>query len=66
MRIAILLGLLLGLGLTAGCATVAKTPEENWATYRQIADLDTRQIADDWNLIWLADRQTRLTKWHVR
>jgi len=66
MRTWILLGLLAGVALVAGCATVAKTPEENWATYRQIADLDTREIGDDWNLIWLADRQTRLTKWHVR
>ncbi len=60
------LGLLVGLGMLAGCATVSKTPEENLTTQRQIAELDLRQVADDWNLIWLADRQSRLTRWHTR
>ena len=62
----LLIGLLAGLGALAGCATVTKTSQENWNTYRSIAELDTLEIADDWNLIWLADRQTRLTKWHTR
>ena len=66
MRKWLLLGLLAGLAFASGCATVTKTREENLATYRQIADLDVRQIGDDWNLIWMADRQTRLTRWVTR
>ncbi len=62
----LLLGLLAGAAFGTGCATVAKTPEENLTMYRQIAELDIRQMADDWNLIWLADRQSRLTRWHTR
>lgn len=66
MRKWLLLGLLAGLALTTGCATVTKTGAENRATHRQIVELDARQIADDWNLIWMADRQCRLTRWHTR
>jgi hypothetical protein len=66
MRNWLLIGLLGGLALTTGCATVTKTPEENLANTRAVVELDMRQIGDDWNLIWLSDRQSRLTKWHTR
>jgi len=66
MRKWLLLGLLAGLGLTVGCKTVAKTAEENRATQRQMVMWYERQIGDDWNLIWLTDRQGRLTKWQMR
>ena len=62
----LLLVLLAPLALATGCATVAKTPQENAATHRQIVELDMRQIADDWNLIWMTDRQCRLTRFHTR
>ncbi len=66
MRNWLLLGLLAGVALTVGCQTVSMTPGENLALQRQIFDLDRREIADDWNLIWLTDRQCRLTKWQTR
>lgn len=68
MRRALLLGLLagLGLGLAAGCATVTMTPEENLRHTRQVFELDLRELADDWNYVWLTDRQCRLTRWYTR
>ena len=66
MRKWLVLGLLAGLSLAAGCATVTKTAAENRATHRQIVELDMREIGDDWNLIWMADRQCRLSRWHTR
>lgn len=67
MRILLsLAALVAAAALLSGCATVTKTPEDNVATWKSIADLDAQQIGDDWNLIWLADRQTRLTRWHTR
>jgi hypothetical protein len=66
MRTLAFLVLLVGLSLLAGCQTVAKSPEEVRRSYRQQLDLDMRGIADDWNLIWLADRQHRFTKWYTR
>ncbi len=62
-----LIGLLAGVALTtAGCATVSKSPEENLYNTRSIVELDMREMADDWNLIWLTDRQCRLTRWITR
>lgn len=66
MRKWLLFGLLAGLAVTSGCATVTKTPAENAAAWRQNIEHDARQIGDDWNLIWLTDHQGRLTKWHTR
>jgi len=66
MRKWLILGLLAGLAASVGCATVNRTAAENRAAHRHIVDFEIRQIGDDWNLIWLADRQSRLTKWHTR
>jgi hypothetical protein len=63
----VLIGLFASVALTtAGCATVARSPEENLYNTRSIVELDMREMADDWNLMWLADRQCRLTRWHTR
>ena len=66
MRKWLLLGLLGGLAAAAGCATVTKSPADNVANFRSIVELDMREMADDWNMIWLTDRQGRLTKWQTR
>lgn len=66
MRKCLLLGLGIALAAIAGCATVTRTADENLANQIQIADLEMRQIADDWNLIWMTDRQNRLSRWITR
>ena len=68
MRKWLLLGLFAGLALAsaAGCATVTKTSDENWANARSIMELDLREMGDDWNMLCLTDRQCRLTRWHTR
>ena len=54
------------LSTLVGCAGVTKTPAEIGYTMRQAADMDARQLTDDWNTIWLADRQYRLSRWYTR
>lgn len=49
-----------------GCASMTRTGEENVRMQTQIVNLEMLQIADDWNYLWLADRQPRLSKWHTR
>jgi hypothetical protein len=66
MRNWLLLGLLAGLGLTAGCQTVTQTGKENRLAQRQIMQLEFREIADDCNMVMMTDRQNRLTKWQTR
>jgi hypothetical protein len=57
---------LLILGGIAGCATVAKTGEENLQNYGRIVELESRQMADDFNMIWFADRASRLNRYSMR
>jgi hypothetical protein len=67
MRKCVLLTLIFGLSVFAGCgAGVVKTPDERMNTYRQVLNMDMRQLADDWDTLWLADRQYRLTRWRTR
>ncbi len=66
MRKLFWIAMLVGIAVATGCATVAETPQEHMATYKSVVDLDMRQIADDWSLIWLDDRQGRLTRWLTR
>jgi len=67
MRKWLLLGVLTAaVAWSAGCAGITRTGEEKMYTFRQAAELDMRGMADDWNMIWLADRQTRLSRWYTR
>ncbi|MFO0840404.1 MAG: hypothetical protein U1D55_18000 [Phycisphaerae bacterium] len=59
-------GLILGLLSLNGCNTPTKTFAERVNTYNEVMESDFEQLADDWDLIWLADRQYRLSRWHVR
>ncbi len=66
MRLALLAVVLVGLGVLTGCAGVVRTPEERANVFRQSVEMDLKQLADDWDTLWLQDRQYRLTRWHVR
>jgi len=67
MRMRVLFGLLIGLSVLGGCGPgVVKTQAERKNTYREVFNMDMRQMADDWDAIWLADRQYRLTRWQTR
>ena len=66
MRYLVLFGLLAGLAVTTGCATVVKSPAEVRNTYKQVIDMDLRQMSHDWNYLWLMDRQYRLTRYYLR
>ncbi|MEP0846168.1 MAG: hypothetical protein HRF50_05010 [Phycisphaerae bacterium] len=67
MRMLLLtLGFVVAMSLLSGCAGVVKTPEDRANTYSQVADMDMRQLNDDWDGFWLADRQYRMTRWRLR
>lgn len=67
MRKCVFFGLLIGLSVLAGCgAGVVKTKAERVSALRQSIDMDVRQLADDWDTVWLVNRQYRLTRWQVR
>lgn len=49
-----------------GCNGMVKSYEGRKNTYEIVLDRDLRQLADDWDTFWLADRQYRLSRWSVR
>jgi hypothetical protein len=67
MRKSVLFALVVGLAVLAGCGPgVVKTPAERVNAFRESVNMDLRQLADDWDTLWLVDRQYRLTRWQVR
>jgi hypothetical protein len=66
MRLSILLGCLTALTVLTGCNGMVQTYEDRKNTYSRVLDTDTRQLVDDWDTFWMADRQTRLTEWYTR
>ncbi|MFQ5805697.1 MAG: hypothetical protein ACE5I3_04520 [Phycisphaerae bacterium] len=67
MRRCVLFGLLIGLSVLMGCGPgVVKTKAERVNAFREGLDLDMRQMADDWDTLWLVNRQYRLTRWQIR
>jgi len=35
-------------------------------THRQVAAQDARAFVDDWDVVWMKDRPSRLSRWHNR
>ena len=60
----VLLSVVLVAGLL-GC-TVTKTRSEHSQSYKQQYDLENRQLVEDIDTWWMADRPSRLSKWEVR
>ena len=52
-------------GLLVGCRTPAESASERSLRISQIHTQQWRMIVDDWDYLWLEDRSTRLTPWHV-
>jgi hypothetical protein len=63
-RLLILLGMVLAAS-AFGC-TVTKTPAEHAHAYNRQGDIEAREVVEDIDTFWLADRPSRLTRWHVR
>ena len=67
MRKAVFFGMLIGLSVLVGCGSgVVNTKADRVNAFRQSVDMDLRQMADDWDTLWLVDRQYRLTRWQTR
>ncbi len=66
MRKLAFIGLLVGIAASFGCEGVVKNFDERMNQYGQTLNMDTRQLVDDWDYLWLADRQYRMTRWHTR
>ncbi len=54
------------LALSTGCATLTMTAKEDQNQIKDSWNTDLHAMADDWNMIWMTDHQTTLTRWHTR
>ena len=67
MRKCVILGMMISLSFLAGCGNgVVTTKADRTNAFKQSVDMDIRQMADDWDSLWLVDRQYRLTRWQTR
>ncbi len=48
---------------TIAC-TLTETAQQRKRRYRQITDLETRMMVEDWDTIWLYERSSGATQWH--
>lgn len=62
----VLIGMVVVLVGLTGCNGMVKTYDDRLSMYSQVLDTDARQLVDDWDTFWLADRQYRLTEWYLR
>ena len=63
-RLLIAVGVVLAAG-AFGC-TVTKTAPEHAHAYGRQGGIEAREVVEDVDTFWLADRPSRLTRWHVR
>lgn len=48
----------------AGNETLGMSAEDHYHHVKRISDIDRRALQDDWDVFWMTDRPTRLTRWH--
>jgi hypothetical protein len=67
MRLIALLAVGSLLALASGCGPgVVRSHDERVNVNMSSFEMDIRQMRDDWDALWMADREYRLTKWHIR
>lgn len=67
MRKGVFFGILIGLSFLAGCTSgVVKSGPERVNSFKHSAAMDLHQLADDWDTLWMVDRQYRMTPWITR
>ncbi len=52
--------------LMGGCDGVVDSYNERMQRARHIDDIQTRMLVDDWDYLWLSERNSRLSEWNPR
>jgi len=52
--------------ILAGCSGVVDDYDDRVRRYEQINNFQTRMAVDDWDYIWLYERNSNLTEWSPR
>lgn len=65
MKKALLALILLAGAVLTGCGMVDSYAERE-QRYKNITRLQMRQAVDDWDYIWMYERNNHMTQWHPR
>ena len=49
--------------IAAGCSTMTEPREERNRRLSQISDLQMKMLVEDWDYLWLYERNTGMTRW---
>ncbi len=49
-----------------GCPTLVESRQERNTRIADICNLQARMLVEDWDYLWLAERNSYLTQWHPR
>lgn len=53
-------------GVLGGCTLNERTAGERYSRFARVNEANMHMFWDDWDTLWLYDRESRLTKWHTR
>lgn len=63
-KLALLLILCLVSVMAGCCSTLTESAAERNTRYRDITQLNARMAVEDWDYLWLYERESMLTQWH--
>jgi PAS domain-containing protein len=49
-----------------GCPSLVDTPQERNRHLALITDVNLKEAVDDWDFLWLYDRESHITYWNPR
>lgn len=53
-------------GILSGCTMRERTADERFSRFARINDVNMHLFWEDWDYLWLYDRESRLSRWHTR
>jgi hypothetical protein len=53
-------------GLLSGCTMNERTSDERQRRFARITDANMRMFWEDWDYLWLYDKESSLSRWHTR
>ncbi|MFP3937796.1 MAG: hypothetical protein ACLFVW_05600 [Phycisphaerae bacterium] len=53
-------------GVLGGCTMNERTADERFRRYARITDTNMHMFWEDWDYLWLYDKESKLSKWHTK
>jgi hypothetical protein len=53
------------MGLLAGCPTMSLDAKDHERQITRYAEIECKQVSEDWDYLWLVDEPSHLTPYHL-